>query len=231
MNRNGGGVGTARRALPRPPPRCRRRRTMIPRRVVRAMGWLRRTGTTVVLVDGGGEAEAAGEEERGGVDAHDLMKGGEGARVSRARGATRSRARSGTLSARLGWRGVRLKRMRFSSRRARGVAASALTVFSGEPMDQSALTRTSRLTATACVRVGRIGVGGVSEAVRRTVGVRTTPASRVPRNIFSRRALRGARAHLLGGEGLLRASELGADGGGGGDGLHCVVSRLVCRTV
>ena len=51
---------------------------MIPRRVVRAMGWLRRTGTTVVLVDGGGEAEAAGEEERGGVDAHDLMEGGGG---------------------------------------------------------------------------------------------------------------------------------------------------------
>ena len=30
------------------------------------------TGATVVLVDGGGEAEAAGEEARGGVDAHDL---------------------------------------------------------------------------------------------------------------------------------------------------------------
>lgn len=30
------------------------------------------TGATVVLVDGGGEAEAAGEEQGGGVDAHNL---------------------------------------------------------------------------------------------------------------------------------------------------------------
>ena len=30
------------------------------------------TGAGVVLVDGGREAEAAGEEARGGVDAHDL---------------------------------------------------------------------------------------------------------------------------------------------------------------
>ena len=34
------------------------------------------TGATVVLVDGGGEAEAAGEEARGGVDAHDLRDDG-----------------------------------------------------------------------------------------------------------------------------------------------------------
>lgn len=34
------------------------------------------TGAGVVLVDGGREAEAAGEEARGGVDAHDLRWGG-----------------------------------------------------------------------------------------------------------------------------------------------------------
>jgi hypothetical protein len=39
------------------------------------------------------------------------------------------------------------------------------------------------------------------------------------------RSITPTNTHLLGGEGLLRARELGADGGGGGDGLHVFKRR------
>ena len=59
------------------------------------------TGAGVVLVDGGREAEAAGEEARGGVDAHDLRwEGGDrssGSVIGLTHRARRVGGRSGPL--------------------------------------------------------------------------------------------------------------------------------------
>ena len=111
------------------------------------------------------------------------------------------------------------------------------TVFSGEPMDQSALTRTSRLTATACGSRTRDWGWGVGQSPRRDARGGATRdfsvAGEITRHcrdaVFPTRARRVA--YLLGGEGLLRARELGADGGGGGDGLHGFRATGKCRAV
>ena len=102
------------------------------------------------------------------------------------------------------------------------------TTFSGEPMAQSALTDTSRLTATTCDRerghAGQLSGITLHRKTRATLGWERWETFR-PR---AGGALgRGARAHLLGVEGLALGRELGADGGGGSDGLHlfsCCVS-------
>ena len=111
------------------------------------------------------------------------------------------------------------------------------TVFSGEPRDQSALTRTSRLTATACGSRTRDWGWGVGQSPRRDARGGATRdfsvAGEITRHcrdaVFPTRARRVA--YLLGGEGLLRARELGADGGGGGDGLHGFRATGKCRAV
>lgn len=114
-----------------------------------------RTGAGVVLVDGGRETEAAGEEARGGVDAHDLRW--EDVDRGSASGIASMR-RFGRPGGRSGSRRCSLFAGKISSpkwpeegpqpRRSGGIR----TTFSGEPMDQSALTDTSRLTATTCDR-------------------------------------------------------------------------------
>ena len=112
------------------------------------------------------------------------------------------------------------------------------TVFSGEPMDQSALTRTSRLTATACGSRTRDWGWGVGQSPRRDARGGATRdfsvAGEITRHcrdaVFPSTRARHV-AYLLGGEGLLRARELGADGGGGGDGLHGFRATGKCRAV
>ena len=112
------------------------------------------------------------------------------------------------------------------------------TVFSGEPRDQSALTRTSRLTATACGSRTRDWGCGVGQSPRRDARGGATRdfsvAGEITRHcrdaVFPSTRARHV-AYLLGGEGLLRARELGADGGGGGDGLHGFRATGKCRAV
>jgi hypothetical protein len=111
-------------------------------------------------------------------------------------------------------------------------------VFSGEPRDQSALTRTSRLTATACGSRTRDWGWGVGQSPRRDARGGATRdfsvAGEITRHcrdaVFPSTRARHV-AYLLGGEGLLRARELGADGGGGGDGLHGFRATGKCRAV
>ena len=148
-----------------------------------------RVRATVVFVHGGREAEAAGEEARRGVDADDLIERGvtrEMERMARAsagrsggRGEARG-ARSGGRAPRafglfsIGRRGGKKKDDENPPRRVddgdAGVCARARTAFSGEPMDQSALTRTSRLTAAACASDGTRAGGQFPREARGVVG-------------------------------------------------------------
>ena len=177
-----------------------------------------RTGAGVVLVDGGRETEAAGEEARGGVDAHDLRWED----VDRSSASViASMRRFGGPGGRSGSRPVFVRCLRVNlipkwpRRRAPAASLRRDTYHVlGEPMDQSALTDTSRLTATTCDRerghAGQLSGITLHTKTRATLGLGAMGTFR-PR---ADGALgRGARAHLLGVEGLALGRELGADGG------------------